>query len=296
MEWLTCIKGAIAYIEEHLQEECLIEDVAREAHVSTLYLQRGFQILTGYSVGEYIRNRRLYEAGREILYTDNKIIDIALKYQYETPESFSKAFSRFHGYPPKCLRKKSNALRVFHPIQIEIKIKGGNFMDFRIEELDGFQVIGLARRIPFETSYTEIPAFWSEVYQKITSKVYTTGASNAVEQAVLENRIGELGVCFGETGNESTFKYVIGGFYKDGVVPEGLEMVQIPKGLWAKFRCVGPLPKALQDVNTRIFKEWLPGNKDYEIAAEYNIEWYSSEKDMNHKDYVSEIWIPVKRK
>lgn len=86
MEWVTCIKETIRFIEEHLTEKFTIDDVAKHVALSSLYLQRGFQIITGFSLGEYIRNRRLYEAGKEILATDDKMIDISYKYGYETPE------------------------------------------------------------------------------------------------------------------------------------------------------------------------------------------------------------------
>lgn len=297
VEWVTCIKEVIRYIEMHLTEDISIESIAKHVYISSLYLQRGFQILTGYSLGEYIRNRRLYEAGKEILSTKEKIITIAYRYGYETPESFSKAFSRFHGMSPIEARRGGKDLRVFHPIQIEINIRGGNYMDFRIEELDSFQVIGLAKEFSFETSYLEIPKFWEQVNKEISARLYATGApKNELEYAFLKNRIGELGVCLAELGNPKSFKYLIGGFYSGGDIPKGLEVVEIPKCLWVKFKCVGPMPEALQEVNTRIYKEWLPGNKEYEIALECDIEWYSSEKDADSSEYISEIWLPVKRK
>ncbi|MCI9653052.1 MAG: AraC family transcriptional regulator [Acholeplasmatales bacterium] len=291
MEWVTCIKETIRFIEEHLTEKFTIDDVAKHVALSSLYLQRGFQIITGFSLGEYIRNRRLYEAGKEILATDDKMIDISYKYGYETPESFSKAFLRFHGYSPLACRKKHKDLHTFHRIQIEINVKGGNDMDFKFEELDTFKVIGLSRDISFEASYTDIPSFWNEFCQSISS-----GSKEMLKEAILNHCIGELGICFGEIGNTKTFKYMIGGFYDKGPVPKDLEVVEIPKNLWVKFKSVGAMPNAIQELNTRIFKEWLPGNKDYEIAAEYNIEWYSRDKNMNSSEYISEIWLPIKRK
>ena len=97
MEWLTIIKDAIEYMEQNLLTVTGPEEVAKHVHISTIYLQRGFQVLTGYTLGEYIRNRRLFEAGLKLTQTDEKVIDIALEYGYETPESFTKAFTRFHG-------------------------------------------------------------------------------------------------------------------------------------------------------------------------------------------------------
>jgi AraC family transcriptional regulator len=79
------------------------------------------------------------------------------------------------------------------------------------------------------------------------------------------------------------------------IIPEGFKVVEIPALTFAKFRCIGPMPEALQAINTRIFHEWLPGNEEYEIAAGYNIEMYSK-GDINARDYLTEIQIPVKKK
>ena len=100
MEWLTSIRTAIDYMEEHLEDNISAQDVADRVYLSPFFLQRGFSLMTGYGIGEYIRNRRLYQAALDLKETEDKVIDIALRYCYETPESFTKAFSRFHGVTP----------------------------------------------------------------------------------------------------------------------------------------------------------------------------------------------------
>ena len=100
MEWLTSIRGVVLYMEDHLTEEVSLDDVARAVHLSPFFLQRGFSLMTGYGIGEYLRNRRLYEAALDLQRGPEKVIDIAFKYGYETPESFAKAFARFHGATP----------------------------------------------------------------------------------------------------------------------------------------------------------------------------------------------------
>ena len=105
MEWLTAIRGAVAYMEEHLTEDISLDDVARAVHLSPFFLQRGFSLLTGWGVGEYLRNRRLYEAALDLQKGSEKVIDIAFRYGYETPESFAKAFARFHGATPTQVRE-----------------------------------------------------------------------------------------------------------------------------------------------------------------------------------------------
>ena len=101
------------------------EDVARHVHISSIYLQQAFHIMTGCTLGGYIRCRKLHEAAQELICTQQKVIDIALKYGYETPESFTKAFSRFHGFPPSQVRKRPSLARSFLPICIHIDIRGG---------------------------------------------------------------------------------------------------------------------------------------------------------------------------
>ena len=100
MEWLTSIRTAIDYMEEHLTDDISAQDVANRVHLSPIFLQRGFSLMTGYGIGEYIRNRRLYRAALDLKGTDDKVIEIAFRYGYETPESFTKAFSRVHGATP----------------------------------------------------------------------------------------------------------------------------------------------------------------------------------------------------
>ena len=113
MDWLTGIQNALNYIEEHLTEEIDYDEVAREAACSGFYFQRIFNILCGITLGEYIRNRRLTLAGNELSAADNKVIDIALKYGYESPESFARAFSRFHGVTPSEAKKMALSLNPF---------------------------------------------------------------------------------------------------------------------------------------------------------------------------------------
>lgn len=297
MEWTTCIKLAIQYMEDHLLDAIGPVDVSNHVGISSMYLSRGFQILTGYTLAEYIRNRRLYEAGKELGLQQTKIIDIAYKYGYETPESFTKAFTRFHKITPLEAKKNPTLLKEFLPLHIEINIKGGNYMEYIVEKRSAFQLIGFSKEISFENSYVEIPLFWDEVYQRFSKSLYEgKQATTPLEHAIIENHIGEFGLCCAEETPSGKFKYYIAGYYQGKDVPLGLEVIDIPSLEWARFKCMGPMPKALQDVNTKIFREWLPGNKEYEIFGKYNIEWYSSSKNNQAEDYQSEIWIPIKRK
>ena len=271
-EWTSCLKSTLKFIEDNLENELDIGTVSANVFVSPVYLQRGFQIVTGMTIGEYIRSRRLYEAAREIASTDIKIIDAAMKYRYDTAESFTKAFRRFHGAAPVQVRKDPSLIRPFLPLKINISISGGEKMDYTVSPMWGFKVIGFEREFDYETAYKEIPAFWDEICEKYCTHTIYAGLPPACpeEKAIIENCIGEYGVCIDDVGG-GKFRYLIAGKYTGGEVPDGMALFEIPGGEWAKFECTGPMPDALQSLNTRIFKEWLPGNSEFEIDGFYNI-------------------------
>ena len=296
MEWLTAIRTAIGYMEGHLGEAVGLEDVAREVHLSPFFLQRGFSLMTGYGIGEYLRNRRLYEAALDLQKGSEKVIDIALRYGYETPESFAKAFARFHGATPTQVREGAPT-RTFLPLTIQITIQGGNQMDCKITPMFPFKVIGFQKEFDYETAYAEIPRFWDEICEKYANNVYAgNDPANPYEQALVDNCIGEYGVCIDDIGC-GKFRYLIAGKYTGGSVPEGMALYEFPRGEWAVFDCIGPNPQTLQSVNTRVFREWLPANPDYELCGNATVEWYDCiNGEPTDPDYHSAIWVPVKRK
>ena len=296
MEWLTAIRTAIGYMEGHLGEAVGLEDVAREVHLSPFFLQRGFSLMTGYGIGEYLRNRRLYEAALDLQRGPEKVIDIAFKYGYETPESFAKAFARFHGATPTQVREGAPT-RTFLPLTIQITIQGGNQMDCKITPMFPFKVIGFQKEFDYETAYAEIPRFWDEICEKYANNVYAgNDPANPYEQALVDNCIGEYGVCIDDIGC-GKFRYLIAGKYTGGSVPEDMVLYEFPRGEWAVFDCIGPMPESLQSLNTRIFREWLPANPDYELRGNATVEWYDCiNGEPTDPDYHSAIWVPVKRK
>lgn len=285
MGWMEDIGNAISYIESNITEELTIKDIARQALVSPFYFQKGFSMLCGFTVGEYIRQRRLTLAGSEIISTDKKIIEIALKYGYDSPDSFTKAFTRFHGVTPTAVRKDGAMIKSFASLKIKFSLEGGYIMDYKIIEKESFEVVGLSRIFKYDEAKLKIPQFWGEYCQ--------TGKDKVV--------CGMYGVCIDENMGSDEFEYLIADdFNQAKEIPEGFVTKTIPKQTWAVFACKGAMPKSLQDVNQKIFSEWLPNCKDYEIAAGYNIEMYTDIREYPNgnqdENYYSEIWIPVKKK
>lgn len=132
MYWIKEMQSAIGFIEDRLTEDWRMEDIARSANSSSANFQRIFSIVTGMTAGEYIRSRRLSMAGEELVNSDAKVLDIALKYGYETAESFTKAFTRFHGATPSAARRQASGLQYFAPLTINIDVRGGFTMQRKL--------------------------------------------------------------------------------------------------------------------------------------------------------------------
>ncbi|MDE7257631.1 MAG: AraC family transcriptional regulator, partial [Lachnospiraceae bacterium] len=130
---IQLIQQAICYMEEHICESINYAEVAKSVHMSSYNFHRTFSFIVGMTANEYIRKRRLTLAAQELQTTDISVIDAAYKYGYESPESFSKAFSRFHGSTPKQAKQKGTKLHLFNPLVIKIILEGGSIMDYRIE-------------------------------------------------------------------------------------------------------------------------------------------------------------------
>ena len=290
MEWLTSIRAAIDYMEAHLEDDIGVRDVAGQVYLSPFFLQKGFSLMTGCGIGEYLRSRRLYQAALDLQKTEDKVIDIALRYGYETPESFAKAFARFHGASPSQVRAGQAAVKAFLPLKISISIRGGSQMDYKIAPMFPFRVIGFQREFSYDSAHAEIPKFWDEICAKYAANVYAgNDPANPWEQALVDNCIGEYGVCIDDLEGDR-FRYLIAGRYTGGDVPEGMAVYEFPRGEWAIFDCVGPIPDALQSLNTRVFQEWLPGNPDYELSGNASVEWYDClNGEKTDPDYHSAI-------
>ena len=289
MNYIQGLQNAINYIEEHLTDDLDIEEIAAQSGLSAFYFQRIFNILCDYSLGEYIRNRRLTLAGNELSGTDEKVIDIALKYGYDSPESFSRAFSRFHGITPSQAKKNSSTLKSFSRLSVEIHLKGGNIMDYKIVKKDAFKVLEKisTQSIDDEQNKNTIPDFWTQSHQDGT--VYKL-------LELTTDRTNIFGICYGNTpNNKKTFEYSIAAVCGDNTeVPDGFSVKEIPARTWAVFECIGPMPDAVQNTWHKICSEFFP-TANYEPTYEMDIEAYPAGV-MTSPDYRTEIWVTVKEK
>ncbi|EOS61761.1 hypothetical protein C815_00461 [Firmicutes bacterium M10-2] len=289
MDWVTGIQHAINYVEEHLTEKIDYDKVAEEAACSSFYFQRIFGILCGMTLGEYIRNRRLTLAGNELSATDEKVIDIALKYGYESPESFTRAFIKFHGVTPSQAKKDGSKLKYFSRLSVQITLNGGSMMNYKIIEKKAFDIIEKAERHTVDNSENKksIPDFWTRSHNDGTIKKLLDATTD---------KTYIFGVCYGNLPeNARTFDYSIAAKCSENtIVPEGFRKNTIPARTWAVFECKGAMPDAIQEMWHKIVSEFFPAS-DYQPTYEMDIEAYT-EGNMSSPDYRSEIWIPVMKK
>lgn len=275
MDWVRTVNNAIDYMENHLTEPITLSEIAGAVYLSVFHFQRAFSLLTELSPAEYLRRRRLSRAGADLAKGEEKVIDVAAKYCYDSPESFTKAFTRFHGVTPM-QAKKGSPIRFMNRFTVWITIEGGSIMEYVIEKWEATELLMHAKDFHAETGEAEIPKFWDEYY-----------ADEACRKVP-----GYLGICAQNKTGGDVFRYGIGCRASDVEgVPEGFELIRLPAYTWAVFRCVGPMPGAIQAMWERIYREWLPVS-GYELIPDYEIENYLP-GDPSSPDYVSEICIPV---
>lgn len=286
MGWVESLQRAIDYMEEHIEEPLSIEEIAKQASSSVFHFQRTFTILTDCSVAEYLRRRRLTLAAHELSGTDRKVIEIALKYGYDTPEAFSKAFRRQHGVTPSEARKHLGELQSFNRLVIQVNLKGVLPMKFRIVEKESFQAVGIKRDFSMRDceNMRGISEMWVEVN--------TDGTSGSIAQLNDGGIDGLLGICT-DFQNGSTMEYWIAAESTQHV-PEGFGQLEVPASKWGVFEVRGSMPDAIQKVWKQIYSEWFPSNP-YENAGTAEMEVYPAGNPYSD-DYVSEIWIPLKAK
>ncbi len=292
MDWIKGLQRAINYIEANILENLDYKEISKQAYSSSFHFQRTFSLLTGMTIGEYIRNRRLTLAGIELSMSKPKIIDIALKYGYDTPESFSRAFTRFHGITPSAARESGANLKSFSPLSIKVMLEGGDTMDYRIEKIEAFRVVAKVKSFSIDDpiNQVKIPEFWSNCLADGSIETLQKFAKS--NPSITGN--GILGICDSTLNDREYFNYAIGIEIDEKEVPKGYTIMDIPSATWSVFKCIGSMPKSIQDMWKRIYSEFFP-QSDYEPAQGIDFEFYT-QGDNSRDDYISEIWLPVNKK
>ncbi|WP_169081632.1 AraC family transcriptional regulator [Paenibacillus sp. PL91] len=290
MNSLANMNEALNYIEANLTSEIDFKEVARRAYCSEYHFKRMFSFLAGVPLSEYIRRRRLTLAALELTNSSIRIIDLAIKYGYSSPDSFTRAFQSLHGVNPTEAKNNGQPLKAFPRMSFQLSIKGGSEMNYRIEEKEPFRIIGLKKRVPivFHGVNQEIASMWESLNEELINKLKSL--SNVVPLGLLsastnfsEGRMEEKGELDHYIGVATTSE-----------CPANLSQLEVPALSWAVFEAVGPFPAALQEVWGRIYSEWFPSS-NYELTNGPELLW-NEHKDVSSPAFKSEIWIPVIKK
>lgn len=300
MDWVVGLQNAVNYIEDHLTEDIDYEAVAAQSFSSSYHFQRVFSILCGYTLGEYIRCRRLSLAGAELATSDAKVIDVALKYGYESPDSFAKAFQKFHGILPSQVRNCDSKLKSFSRLVLKFSLEGGNIMDYRIEKKPEMVLTGYRRR------FTGTPAARSEQ----ESAFYV---STRVNQYILKgiSRDCDTGYNIISGFDDEGYDFYIASMLDEWSTEnldkvlgaeeaKRFEKIVVPEGLY--LICETERTKypttVFEELRRKAVSEWLPAS-DYELAdapeiSVYHWFWKPGDIQVNNSRYI-ELWIPIEK-
>ncbi|KQL51537.1 AraC family transcriptional regulator [Heyndrickxia shackletonii] len=287
MDLLKNMNDALQYIEENLTNDIDFKVVARLAFCSEYHFKRMFSFLAGIPLSEYIRRRRLTLAAFDLNNSNLRIIDIAIKYGYSSPDSFARAFQTLHGVTPTEARNYGQALKAYPRMTFQLSIKGGNEMNYRIEEKEAFHIVGIMKRVPivFHGENPEITAMWKSLNTEKINKLYEL--SNVEPKGIIqastnfsEGRMEEKGVLDHYIGVATTHEY-----------SEDFSVLKVPAFTWAVFESDGPFPNTLQETWGRIYSEWFPSSSYQQTEGPEILSIKS--KDITSPTVKCEIWIPV---
>lgn len=288
MDWLENMNAAIDYIESGLTDEISFDRAAQIACCSTYHFQRMFSYIAGVPLSEYIRRRRLTLAAFDLQTGGVKVIDTALKYGYESPEAFSRAFKRLHGVMPVSASDIGVSLKAYPKMTFQITIKGDTEMKYRCTQREEFQVFGVYAEIStnHETAFEQVPQFFRKCNEDMVPH-----EMNALLGRFRDNHTISALYDY----SESTFKYMLCNFLPKGLaVPDKFTVLTVPASTWVVFDVPNSGPDCdMQSMWRRIWTEWFPAS-GYESVNGVQFEMYYGL--ASHENIHGEIWIPVKKK
>lgn len=282
MDWIERLNRAMGYIEEHLCDKFEIEEAARIACCSTYHFQRMFAYMAGVPLSEYVRRRRMTLAAVDLQSGGEKVVDVALKYGYESPTAFTRAFKSVHGIVPSEAKESGARLKAFPPVSFRISIKGDSEMNYRIEKKEAFRIVGISCPLEkeLEKNFEAVPALWGGAAAE--------GLIEKLASMMDAEPKGILGVS--ACGEGQSWRYYIS-VATDAETDGELEEFIVPKADWAIFEGKGT-NLSIQELEKRIVTEWLPGS-GYEYGNAPDIEVYLNPDPQNA---IYEVWIPVVKK
>lgn len=290
MEPLKQLNLAMQYIESHLADDINFQKVSQIAGCSEYHFRRMFSFLSGMSLSEYIRRRRLSQAALEMRNSPIKVIDVAVKYGYDSPDAFTRAFQGLHGLTPSEARMEGVLLKAVPPMTFQLTVRGGNEMDYRIVEKEAFTIVGLKRRVSllYNGVNPEIAAMWASLTEE---DIQTLKGMSTLEPSGLLS--ASVNFTEGRAEGSQLDQYIGAATqeYRPTSQDEKWEVLAVPASTWGVFTARGKFPDELQSVWARIYSEWF-GMSGYEISEGPEILWNES-KDTSLPDYHSEIWIPI---
>jgi AraC family transcriptional regulator len=290
MDTLSNMNKALAYIEEHLTENIDYSEVAKIACCSEYHFKRMFSFLSGIGLSEYVRRRKLTLAALDLKTTNLRIIDVAVKYGYDSADSFSRAFHSMHGILPSEARSENIKLKAYPRMTFQLSIKGGSEMNYRIVEKGPFKLVGFKKRVPivFEGVNPEILKMTELLTPEVIGKL--KAISNEHPKGIIS---ASINFSEGRMEEKGELDHYIGVATSSDQTAE-FDVLEIEAGTWAVFESVGPFPETLQNVWGRIYSEWFPSS-GYEAVEGPEILWNES-PDTGNPKYRSEIWIPVRKR
>lgn len=281
------LNQVIDYIEEHLTEDLSLEMISGYARVSDYHFREIFFYLSGMTLSEYIKFRRLSEASKDLMCGET-VLDVALKYGYQSMDGFTRAFKKWSGILPSEVSKKGMS-KSFPKLSFTITVKGGEPMEFRIEDKPAFNLAGVSKRVPmqFEGVNDEIVKLAYSITQEQRDKMHALQnlAPYEVVNASYESDTNFL-------QDEGCLTHLIGVLTTENEIGDLLEKVPVEACTWAVFPNEGPFPSTLQQTMAKVYAEWLPSS-NYEVI---NAPTFSFTKMNQPKEgyAYSEIWVPVR--